>query len=228
MAQKWPKMTQNGPKWPKYDPKWPKNDPHFFRNFIDWKGGSTNFFAFRMYGEMVGGRVLWEIQEGGTEASSLLRERIRVINYTTTCKWDPLPFSSCCNLECKAIFNRGFFQMRWCHLTSISCSKCSMWSLRLASLISNNSNLYFFQSSMKKCDLVLGAGPWDKLTHFFLHFFASYRAENFLWKEINCCILLFLLGKLWQKTKSFEKFCQESTTQWNHWAQPSEQQSALS
>ena len=131
-------------------------------------------------------------------------------------------------LRVQSHFQQRFFQMRWCHLTSISCSKCSIWSLRLASLISNNSNLEILSIFNEK--VWLGAWCWAlrQMNTFFLHFFASYRAENFLWKEINCCILLFLLGKLWQKTKSFEKFCQESTTQWNHWAQPSEQQSALS
>ena len=107
-GQKWPKMAQSGPNMTQNGPRMTQNGPKIARTFsaifFDWKVGSANFFAFRMYGEMVGGRVLWEIQEGGTEASSLLRERIRVINYTTTCKWDPLPFSNCCNLECKAIF----------------------------------------------------------------------------------------------------------------------------
>ena len=36
MAQIWPKMAQ----------KWPAFFPQFF---FDWKGGSANFFAFRMY-----------------------------------------------------------------------------------------------------------------------------------------------------------------------------------
>ena len=59
MIQNGPKMTQNAPKWPKYDPKWPKITPngpemtpgftYFVRSFFDWKGGSANFFAFRMY-----------------------------------------------------------------------------------------------------------------------------------------------------------------------------------
>ena len=56
-------MTQNVTKWHKYDPKWPKNaqnGPRMTQNgpkmtctsyaiFFDWKGGSANFFAFRMY-----------------------------------------------------------------------------------------------------------------------------------------------------------------------------------
>ena len=32
------------------DPKWPKNFPQFF---FDWKGGSANFFALRMYDSRV-------------------------------------------------------------------------------------------------------------------------------------------------------------------------------
>ena len=78
MAQKWPKMTQNDPKCPKYDPTWPKKAqiwpkmaqkwpalfPHFF---FDWKGGSANISAFRMYGvtwlvlwsDVVCGQVTW-------------------------------------------------------------------------------------------------------------------------------------------------------------------------
>ena len=39
MAQEWSKMTQNGPKMTRT----------FSANFVDWKGGSANFFAFRMY-----------------------------------------------------------------------------------------------------------------------------------------------------------------------------------
>ena len=71
MPRNGPKITLNDPKWPKYDPKWhkkaqewPKNDPKwpnmaqkwpaiFCGIFFDWKGGSANFFAFRMYGGAV-------------------------------------------------------------------------------------------------------------------------------------------------------------------------------
>ena len=66
MAQKWqkipkmaqgdPNMTQNGPKrvkmvqeWSKMTQNGPKMTRTFSANFFDWKGGSANFFAFRMY-----------------------------------------------------------------------------------------------------------------------------------------------------------------------------------
>ena len=51
-AEKNLNFPQKGPKWHKNDPKWPKNDPHFFCNFFDGKGGSANFFAFRMNGHL--------------------------------------------------------------------------------------------------------------------------------------------------------------------------------
>ena len=63
MIRNGPKMTKNESKSPKNDPKWPKMTPnglkmtpgftHFFRIFFDWKGGSANFFAFRMYGKIL-------------------------------------------------------------------------------------------------------------------------------------------------------------------------------
>ena len=79
MPQNGPKMAKKDPKWRKVDQIWPKmalndlrmtqNDPkitqngskwpqmagftHFFRNFFDWKSGSANFFAFRMYGSQL-------------------------------------------------------------------------------------------------------------------------------------------------------------------------------
>ena len=55
MPRNGPKMTQNDPKCPKNDPKWPS--PKMIRTFsaifFDWKGGSANFFAFRMIGGWV-------------------------------------------------------------------------------------------------------------------------------------------------------------------------------
>ena len=52
-ATKWPQMTLIGPKITQNNSKWPKNDARidalFPQFFFDWKGGSANFFAFRMY-----------------------------------------------------------------------------------------------------------------------------------------------------------------------------------
>ena len=63
MPQNGPKMAKNDPKWPKVAQIWPKmaqewpkmtqNGPKIARTFsaifFDWKGGSANFFSFRMY-----------------------------------------------------------------------------------------------------------------------------------------------------------------------------------
>ena len=56
MAQEWPKMTQMAqqlPKmaqnYPKMAQKWRPDLSTFSAIFFKWKGGSANFFAFRMY-----------------------------------------------------------------------------------------------------------------------------------------------------------------------------------
>ena len=50
MIQSGPKMTQNGPQLPQMAQKWRPDLHTFSANFVDWKSGSANFFAFRMYG----------------------------------------------------------------------------------------------------------------------------------------------------------------------------------
>ena len=52
-----PKMDKNDPKWPKVaqnGQRMTQNSPKMTRTFsvicFDWKGGSQNFFAFKMYG----------------------------------------------------------------------------------------------------------------------------------------------------------------------------------
>ena len=57
MIQSGPKMTQNGPQLPQMAQKWRPDLRTFFAIFFDWKSGSANFFAFRMYDLS---------QEGGT------------------------------------------------------------------------------------------------------------------------------------------------------------------
>ena len=53
VAQIWPKNAQNGPRMTQNGLKMTQNDPKMTRTFsailFDWKGGSANFFAFRMY-----------------------------------------------------------------------------------------------------------------------------------------------------------------------------------
>ena len=50
MIQSGPKMTPNGPKLAQMAQKWRLDLRTFSANFFDWKSGSANFFAFRMYG----------------------------------------------------------------------------------------------------------------------------------------------------------------------------------
>ena len=77
MTQSGTNMTQNGPKMPKMAQEWPKmtqNGPKMTRTFsaifFDWKGGSANLFAFRMYGNDWGRCTLyvetlgWKFENG--------------------------------------------------------------------------------------------------------------------------------------------------------------------
>ena len=45
----WNNCWQNGPKLPQLAQKWCSDLRTFSANFFDWKSGSANFFAFRMY-----------------------------------------------------------------------------------------------------------------------------------------------------------------------------------
>ena len=53
MIQNGPKMTQNGPKYPQMAQIWRPDLRTFSANFVYWKSGSANFFAFRMYASIL-------------------------------------------------------------------------------------------------------------------------------------------------------------------------------
>ena len=106
-------------------------------------------------------------------------------------------------LRVQGHFQQRFFQMRWCHLTSISCSKCSIWSLRLASLISNNSNLEILSIFNEK--VWLGAWCWTlrQMNTFFSPFLCIIQSWEFPVKRNKLLYFTFAVGKTVTKDEEF-------------------------